>query len=150
MKLWSRVAILTSLIWLSLGCDQETKRLAEHSLRMSDGKSFFGGLVRLLYSENTGAFGSMGQHWPEALKLLVFTILPTIVLALVVAHVLRKRAVSLMELTGCALIVGGGLGNILDRVIYGYVVDFLYVGYGQIGTNIFNVADVAIMVGMGL
>jgi signal peptidase II len=47
------------------------------------------------------------------------------------------------------MVIAGGIGNLIDRAVHGYVVDFLWVGIpNSIGTNIFNVADVAIMIGV--
>ena len=55
-----------------------------------------------------------------------------------------------MMTAGLTLLIAGGLGNLIDRLVYGYVTDFLNVGIGSLRTGIFNVADMAIMLGVGL
>ena len=65
--------------------------------------------------------------------------------------ILTMRALSLWGITGGALIVGGGFSNLIDRLFHnGAVVDFLNIGIGKVRTGIFNLADVAIMAGIGL
>jgi signal peptidase II len=53
-------------------------------------------------------------------------------------------------LVGLSLFVAGGASNWADRVVRGHVIDFINVGYGPLRTGIFNVADVAIMLGVGI
>lgn len=129
-----------------VACDQGTKQLAVAHLREKPPVEYLDRTVRLFYAENTGAWGSLGATWPEPLKLLVFVAAPLLVLAIAV-YSLKKRTPSTRELVATALIVGGGLGNLIDRVAQGYVVDFLYVGRGWLHTNVFNVADVAVVAG---
>ena len=64
-----------------------------------------------------------------------------------IIYIIRNQLIPRFELIALALIVGGGLGNMIDRFLFGYVVDFLYIGYGPVGTNIFNIADVLIVIG---
>jgi len=143
-RVLAAVALVAGSIWL----DQITKRLAvEHLLGARPTELFFG-LVRLTYAENTGAWGSLGAHWPNALKLLAFVLAPGALLLGVLVYLLCARAIRWSGVIAYALIVGGGLGNLVDRVRAGSVVDFLYVGIGRVGTNIFNVADVAVVAGV--
>ena len=55
-----------------------------------------------------------------------------------------------LSLIGVALFVAGGASNLVDRIAYGMVIDFMNVGVGPVRTGIFNVADVAIMLGAGI
>ena len=72
-------------------------------------------------------------------------VLATLLYAVVVLRLGRLRAVAL------SLVCGGGLGNLIDRIRFdGHVTDFLNVGVGSVRTGIFNVADMALMVGMVL
>jgi signal peptidase II len=135
---------------ICIGCDQGTKRLAEQTLQDSSPVSLAGGTVRLLYAENPGAWGSLGAHWPEWARMLLLAAIPIVVLALLGAHIARRQSLTKLELVAYSLFIGGGIGNVVDRVLYGHVVDFMYVGYAGIGTNIFNVADVAIVAGAAL
>jgi signal peptidase II len=60
---------------------------------------------------------------------------------------LLSRQYSRFEFYAFTLIIGGGIGNLIDRARFQYVVDFLYMGIGKIGTNIFNIADFVIVIG---
>ena len=131
-----------------IGCDQETKHLAVETLRFRAPIELLHGNVKLLYAENSGAWGSLGAGWSGPLKSLVFIALPALVLLMVLVQTLRGSDRRFRLLLACSLLIGGGLGNIIDRARAGYVVDFLYVGIGRIGTNIFNVADVAVVAGV--
>ena len=51
---------------------------------------------------------------------------------------------------GMCFLIGGGIGNIIDRLLYGSVTDFLHIDFGLFRTGIFNLADVSIMVGIGI
>jgi len=69
-------------------------------------------------------------------------------LAVLLLLVIKERAGDPLRLTGSALLAGGGIGNLIDRVINdGRVADFVSLGLGPVRTGIFNVADVAVMAG---
>jgi signal peptidase II len=72
------------------------------------------------------------------------------VVAVVIIYLMIKNSVQTLFCVGLALVLGGALGNLYDRVTLGYVVDFLYFHYQQFGWPAFNVADSAICVGVGL
>src|SRR5690606_18215060 len=112
--------------------------------------ALLGGIVRFLYAENTGAWGSLGQDWPEPVKLVVMTALPLGVLAWIGVRMVRDHNLPRLEALAYALIIAGGIGNIIDRIRLGYVVDFLWMGVGPLTTNIFNIADVSIVGAMAL
>lgn len=61
-----------------------------------------------------------------------------------------RRGWPTRALLGVALLVGGGVSNLLDRIIHGTVIDFMNVGIGPLRTGIFDVADMAIMLGVGI
>jgi signal peptidase II len=144
-----RTLAMLGLVSGCVGCDQGTKHLAEQALR-SHGQSYLGGAVQLFYAENTGAFGSLGSAWPASLKLVAFILLPIAVLIGIGVQAVRTRTNEWLPVVAGAFIVGGGLGNIWDRVVSGHVVDFVYLHVGSLGTNVFNVADVAVMAGVVL
>src|SRR5262249_46031294 len=92
---------------------------------------------------------------PEATRKLVFTLGVGFFLVLLGWYILRQ-AHPLIVTLGLSLILSGGIGNLVDRALYGHVVDFMYIGLdgvtgiGWFHTNIFNVADMAIMAGGAL
>ncbi len=145
-----RALAVFSLVFGVVACDQSTKSLATAYLRDRAPTVFLHGTVKLLYARNAGAFGSLGASWPASLRLIAFIVLPVLVLGAVLVHLLRGPDLGSLRSVGMALIVAGGVGNLIDRVHDHSVVDFMWFGIGRIGTNVFNVADVALMVGIGL
>ena len=137
-----------------VGCDQATKRVAAEVLKGAETLSFWGDMFRLTYAENSGAFLGMGGGWPEPLRWLAFTgaAIAVVVasLAWVVSQTREPRHQSL-AVWAMVLVAAGGAGNLVDRVIRdGRVIDFMNFGLGPVRTGIFNIADVQIMVGLGL
>ena len=74
----------------------------------------------------------------------------SIIAAVVIIYLMIKNSAQKLFCMGLALVLGGALGNLYDRVTLGYVVDFLFFHYQQLGWPAFNVADSAICVGVGL
>jgi signal peptidase II len=140
---WTIPAIL--LLTTVIG-DRLTKYLAEAHLVGAPAQSYFGNLVRLEYAENSGAFLSLGANLPDGLRTAVLTI-GVAVLLTVVAILAIKHRWGGVPLYGVALMWAGGASNLVDRAARGHVVDFLNVGIGSLRTGIFNVADVAVMLG---
>jgi signal peptidase II len=145
-----RTAALCLVMLSCIGCDQAAKALARDGLA---GRtiSFLGDAVRLEYAENTGAFLSLGASLPGRARSLLFVGgTGLIVLGLLVA-LARYRQGSMMGALGLALLAGGAVGNLIDRVVYGgAVVDFVSLGLGPFRTGIFNLADVTITLGVVL
>jgi signal peptidase II len=140
---------LVVLVGTTFGCDRVTKHFAAVSLAGRAGESFFGDTVRLEYAENRGAFLSLGDSLPPAVRTSVFSCGTALVLIGTVVMAIRLRW-SGSPLVGLALVFAGGASNLLDRVARGSVIDFMNVGVGPVRTGIFNVADVAIMAGVAL
>ncbi len=133
----------------TIGCDRVTKHVAETTLRDLPSQSFLADTVRLECTENTGAFLGLGADWSRPVRLAVFTVGNSLLLtALVIAAVrLRWNGPALI---GLAFVVAGGVSNLADRLLRGAVTDFINVGLGPVRTGIFNVADVAILVGAAI
>jgi signal peptidase II len=138
-----------------VGCDQVSKFVAQSTLKSAGVISFWGDLVRLTYTENTGAFLGFGSAWPEPWRWLAFTLVATLVVIaslwwLVGRLFAPERRFSFAE-AAMLLIAAGGIGNLVDRVLRdGRVIDFMNLGVGSLRTGIFNVADVQIMAGLFL
>ena len=99
------------------------------------------GVLGLSYVENTGAAFSMGEGFGAA-----FVLLALVVTVGAVAYLLRAEAVSKLEVIGLALVVGGAIGNAVDRAVFGYVVDFIATEFMEF--PVFNVADIGITCGV--
>ncbi len=145
----STLIALFVVIAMTIGCDRVTKRVAQETLEGSPGRSYLADTVRFELTQNAGAFLGLGADWPPAVQTALFTIGNSLVLAALVIAAIRLRW-SGLTLFGLALFVAGGASNLADRVTQGTVTDFINVGLGPVRTGIFNVADVAIMLGAAL
>jgi signal peptidase II len=145
------LAVATALLVLSLGLDRWTKVLAQHHLKGTPRKSFLGDTVRLDYAENRGAFLSLGASLSEGARMAIFSWAVGLLLVGLTAAVYVRRDLSTRARLALAAVASGGLGNLYDRVFEnGVVTDFMNLGIGPLRTGIFNVADVAIVVGVAL
>ena len=91
----------------------------------------------------------MGSGFSPIMKSVFLIILPIIVLISIIIYVYRDKEIDKVSLIGFSIIIGGGIGNIFDRIIYGSVTDFLFIDLGGIfKTGIFNIADLAVTTGM--
>ena len=142
-----RWLLVLPLLVLTVACDQTSKRLAAELLHGLGPHHYMGGSVTLLYSENAGAFLGLGASLESTTRFWLFTVGVSLLLLLFAFKLLR--ASSSMELVGWSLIIGGGVGNLLDRLFHdGHVIDFLRVGVGGLRTGLFNLADAAIVLGL--
>jgi signal peptidase II len=108
------------------------------------GPSLVPGLFDIVYVENTGAAFSLLQG--KRVFLILFAAL--MLAALVVYIFLNRKSAAPVVLTGLSLVVGGGLGNLIDRVRLGYVVD--YIEFLPFSFPVFNIADISVCAGCGL
>ena len=144
---------LLLLVVMTIGCDRVTKQLATENLAGEPAHSYFADTFRLTYAENVGGFLSLGAGMPSALRNAVFTVVTgalLLVLALFAWRQRQRQRGSAWHAAALALFIAGGASNWFDRVSAGRVVDFMNLGIGWLRTGIFNVADVAIMVGAAL
>ena len=124
--------------------DQLSKSLVVEYLKPIGDLPLIKGVFHFTYSENRGAaFGILSNdRW-------VFMLFSSVmIVALLVYLFYPKRQASALFSVGVAMVVSGGIGNMIDRVVLGYVVDFL--NFEPINFAIFNVADSFVCVGAGL
>jgi signal peptidase II len=136
---------LIALVVLTL--DRYTKWLISHRLTMHDSITVIPGFFRIIHAENPGAAFGIFADSPSPWKigmLIVFS-----VIALFIVSALLWKASNVMTSTGVglALILGGAIGNLWDRIVSHRVVDFLLFYIGRYEWPAFNVADSAIVVG---
>ena len=147
-RLRRTLGILLILI-TCVGCDQATKSVAKTYLPRGETLTFAADTFRLQYAENHGAFLSLGRSLPEQWRSLIFTIGVAVIMLGLLGYLLLATNLHPTQILALALVCGGGLSNLLDRIVYGgYVVDFMNVGIGGLRTGIFNVADMAITGGV--
>ncbi len=142
-------AVLALGLLFCAGCDQAAKAIARGTLASSPPLSFLGDTVRFQYTENPGAFLSIGASLPPRARFLLGVVFVGAALVALFVFMLKSASLSPGQKAGLSLILGGGLGNLIDRLAHdGHVIDFVSVGIGSLRTGIFNVADVAITAGV--
>ncbi|MDO4364308.1 MAG: signal peptidase II [Clostridia bacterium] len=128
------------MIVLIVAFDQITKYFA--SLKLADGSvaKFIPGVVQFRYAENTGMAFSMlsGARW-------IFIALTVVVCVGVFYYLFSNRCKSLWLYWSLGVILSGGIGNLIDRIRFGYVVDFIEPTF--VNFAIFNIADCAVTCG---
>jgi len=107
-----------------------------------------GDLFVLQYAENRGAFLSLGKGLSSGMWAALFAIIPTIFIFGFFIYLIKNRSLPLTETIIYSGIVAGGLGNLYDRIRFGYVTDFMNFGIGDLRTGILNVADIPITMGI--
>jgi len=134
--------LLTTAIVVVL--DQISKHLVRQNLDLHTPVRVLGDFFRLTYVENTGiAFGiKVGGALPA------FTVLSMVAIGLIVYYFFRERENHLAVRLSLAMVLGGAFGNLIDRLLFGRVVDFLDFGLGRYRFFVFNLADTAVTVGV--
>jgi signal peptidase II len=146
-----RVACLAGLLLCTVGCDQTSKHLARTGLRHVDSVPLPSGVVELRLAENPGSFLSAGALLPDGARFLIFTLGVGVGLAALAAYLIGHSPIVASRFIGLSLVLAGGMGNLLDRVFRdGLVTDFMIIHIGPFHSGVFNVADVLIMVGVGV
>ncbi len=143
-----KIKCLSLISFFVLITDQVSKNWAYNHIRGEAVKNYLGGVVKIIYAENRGAWGSLGSDLSPVMHFIVLVLVPTVALIAFAIYLFKSKKITYLEIIAYSFILSGGVGNVIDRIVYGYVVDFLYMGYQGLGTNIFNIADVAIMTGV--
>ncbi|HEY8279419.1 MAG TPA: signal peptidase II [Bdellovibrionota bacterium] len=147
IPLKSKLTATFIVVAFSVLLDQFTKALALQHLRGKPGHSFLWDSIRLEYAENTGAFLSLGANLDPKMRTLLFVIGVFFIIGFCVLWLVRT-AHNWVTVISLAFVISGGVGNLIDRVSRGSVVDFLYFGIGPLHTGVLNVADMAITGGL--
>lgn len=145
-----KTLVIFAILLVNVGCDQITKIAVRKSVDYHERIEVISSYLTLTKVENSGAFLSLGDSLPYSLKTLLLLILPVLVLAYGVVFLISETNVSRTTLIGACFVIGGGIGNIYDRIMYGSVTDFLHIDLVIFSTGIFNMADLSIMTGMAI
>lgn len=142
-----KYSLFLVILIVCVGCDQSTKIMAKEQLSYSQPIDYLDGFFKLVYAENTGAFLGLGDDLSPNLKYIFLVFIPTFFLFVFGAIYLRPSA-SYLQFVAISLIIAGGVGNMIDRITQGTVIDFMNIGIGNLRTGIFNFADVAVSTGL--
>jgi signal peptidase II len=141
LRRWALV--LAGLVTL-VGCDHATKYAAKAELEGQPPRVVIASMLDLRYTENTDVAFSLLRWIPEGVRAPLLVVFGA--LAMVVLIVLLRRSSPGLARAGVVLILAGALGNYLDRLLRGYVVDFIHVHHWPV----FNVADICVAIGIAL
>ncbi len=130
--------------------DQATKHLIVRTIRLGQGIPVVPGFFDLVFVLNPGAAFSFLATLPDSVRNPFFVMISVTAVILIIAYHTRHLQQHALASLSLALILGGAVGNLIDRLRYGMVVDFLLVHVYQYHWPAFNVADSAISVGVSL
>ena len=140
------IIISVVLMMVTVVLDQITKYAVVENMFLGESIEIIPGVLRFTYVRNDGAaFGSLDDaRW-------VFMILSTVFIIGILGYMFWKKPQNKLLLSSLILIGGGGIGNMVDRVSLGYVIDFIdFCAFPKIWMWIFNVADSFVCIGSGL
>ncbi len=130
--------------------DQATKQVIIHALRVGEGIPVVRGYFDIVFILNPGAAFGVFATLPDSVRNPFFIAISAAAAALIILYRIRYAGQHGLSSFALALILGGAVGNLLDRLRYGMVVDFLDVHIHQYHWPAFNAADSAISVGVAL
>ena len=145
-----RGIIVFFILVANIGCDQVSKSIVRDRIGENEQISVVKNYVRLMRVENEGAFLSLGDSLPKVVRFVLLSLFPLAILGFGLGYLFMKRNISKSMLLGFAFVIGGGIGNLYDRLVYGSVTDFMHIDFVIFQTGIFNMADVSIMTGMAI
>jgi signal peptidase II len=147
-KRFVKITLILLVILINIGCDQVSKKIIRQNITPNETIHLLSRHITITNVENTGAFLSLGNSLPKTSKNILLSLLPFMAVMLGLLYVLTKKNLPNPMLAGFCFVIGGGIGNIFDRSVYGSVTDFLHVDFGIFQTGIFNMADLSIMTGV--
>ena len=147
-KLFLTRLYIILLVMLNVGCDQISKEIVRKKVDSKDFIELIDNHFILTNIENKGAMLGFGANFSPLVKRLFLQGLPLIVLLILLYRTLTKTDLNKWILVAFTFVIGGGIGNLMDRIMYGSVTDFFQIRLGFFRTGIFNMADVSVTLGV--
>jgi len=144
MKLPEKFKLLLFIAIPVFLLDQVSKQLVFHSVTQGDSVSHIKGILNLTHVQNTGAAFSLFSTLPA----IFFLLISFVAIGIIFYFFAQVQAKQKLLATGLSLILGGALGNICDRIIFSFVIDFIDIYIFDWHWPSFNVADIAITLGV--
>lgn len=144
----SRLLFILLIVVANIGCDQAAKSYVRQNVEQHASISLIDEHFLLTNVENSGAFLSAGDDLPPVVKTVVLTAIPVAMLVMMFFWLFFQSSMDKQLTFAMSSILGGGIGNIFDRVAYGSVTDFFFIDLGWAHTGVFNLADVSISGGV--
>lgn len=146
-KRLTKILIGLILVFFNISCDQIMKNEVRKNINSHEQIEVVSDNFILTKVENTGAALGFGANFPPTIKLLIFQLIPILVLIYLFYFLMKKKEISKINFIAITFIIGGGIGNIIDRILYNSVTDFMYLEIGPFHTGVFNIADLSVTIG---
>jgi signal peptidase II len=143
-----RTLLIFGILALNISCDQISKNMVRNRIDEDEQISVVDNYVKLMRVENKGAFLSLGDSLPKPIRFILLSLFPLAILGFGLGYLFSKSSLPRLSVLGFAFVIGGGIGNLYDRLVHGSVTDFLHIDFVIFQTGIFNMADVSIMTGI--
>jgi signal peptidase II len=146
-KVRSRYLFISVIVFL---LDQLTKKIVSEGMVQHESIEILPNLLNITYINNRGAVFGLGSNVSSPYLSWLLSLLSILSLVVILVYFLRVSATNPKLYAGLALVLGGALGNLFDRLKNGFVVDFIDLHWFNYHWPYFNVADSAICIGVGL
>lgn len=145
----SKYIILLSLAGFIIVLDQISKLYISHHFELHESISLIPNFFNLTYIQNKGAAFGLLAKAPESFRIPFFIIVPFLVLTIIILIFKKTKQTELLMITSLSLILGGAIGNFIDRIRFNYVIDFLdFHWFHKYHWPAFNIADATIVAGV--
>ena len=142
-----RILFIILTITSIISCDQISKNIVRQKVEYNTQINVINDYLILTKVENTGAFLGLGNSVSRPVFVLLMILLPLIVIGYTLFYLIKKDTLSILLVIGISFLIGGGLGNIFDRILNGSVTDFLFFDFVLFHTGIVNIADISVTIG---
>ena len=142
-----RILLIILIIISNVSCDQISKNIVRQKIASNKQINVLSNYVILTKVENTGAFLGLGDSIPRPVYKLFMILLPLIAIGYGFIYLIKTDTLSTVMIVGISSLIGGGLGNVIDRILYGSVTDFLYFDFVLFHTGVVNMADISVSIG---
>lgn len=143
----NRKGIYPVIILALLSIDQLTKALVARSILFQSSKSIIPGFFNLTHIRNRGAIFGFFSHSESRVLFIILTLVSLVALGLVIYYFFKTPSSQILMKISLSVILAGALGNLMDRLFRGYVIDFLDFHIKNWHWPSFNVADACITIG---
>lgn len=150
MKMNQKYFVLLALSGAIVALDQAVKMYVHTEFRLGESVTVIQNYFNMTYVRNPGAAFGFLRDSPETFRTIFFLSVPPVVMLIILTMLYTTPNENRLQTFALSFVFGGAIGNYIDRIRFGYVVDFLDFHYKNFYTYpAFNVADIAIVTGVG-
>ena len=150
MSLYRRYIMLLLVVGGIVALDQFTKIWIDQNMSLYESRPILGGFLDFHYIRNAGAAFGILSRTDSPLRIPFFVGISTLAIGIILYLFHRMETSEILVPVALSLVLGGAVGNLIDRIRLGEVIDFIYFQYRRFAWPAFNVADIAITVGVFL